>query len=152
MPSQTCALDFAVEIAIHDVIPGAAGAAHGKGADEKQRHVPGIWIGRAGGDGSKPGRPPARHQQQPGADWAVEAGKTKIWARPGGRDRVDPIAGRISDTSDGGRHRASGLPCSVSKVPPRPVFTLEVSGMREVPSASLRLGGGGADARAALQT
>ena len=33
------ALDAAVEIAIDDVVPGAAGAAHGEGADEEQGDV-----------------------------------------------------------------------------------------------------------------
>ena len=33
------ALDAAVEIAVDDVVPGAAGAAHGEGADEEQRDV-----------------------------------------------------------------------------------------------------------------
>ena len=33
------ALDAAVEIAIDDVVPGAAGAAHGEGADEEQREM-----------------------------------------------------------------------------------------------------------------
>ena len=34
------ALDQGVEIAVDDVVPGAAGAAHGEGADEEQREVP----------------------------------------------------------------------------------------------------------------
>ena len=34
------ALDHGVEVAVDDVVPGAAGAAHGEGADEEQHDVP----------------------------------------------------------------------------------------------------------------
>ena len=106
--------------------------------------MPGIGKARAGRDGSETCRPPARHQQQPGTDRPVEPRQPQIGPRPGRRDGVDPVAGRIGDAAAGLRHRASELPLSVSKVPPLPVLILDESGMREVPSASLRLGGGGA--------
>ena len=38
------ALDAGVEIAVDDVVPGAAGAAHGEGADEEQDDVPEIDL------------------------------------------------------------------------------------------------------------
>ena len=72
------ALDLGVEIAVGDVVPGAAGAAHREGADEEQQAMPRIGIGFAGGDRSEPGRPPAGQQQQPGADRAVEPRQAQI--------------------------------------------------------------------------
>ena len=58
------ALDASVEIAIDQVVPRAAGAAHGKRADEEQDDMPqaresGLVHAR------KTDRPPAWHQQQP---------------------------------------------------------------------------------------
>ena len=79
-----------VEIAIDDVVPGAAGAAHGEGADEKQSEVREARSGDAGGDRGKRRRPPARQQQQPGADRAVEAREPQVWTGPGRRDAYRP--------------------------------------------------------------
>ena len=72
------ALDGAVEIAIDDVVPGAAGAAHGKGADEKQNEMQDVRRPRVGRDRGERRRPPARQQQQPRADRPVEAGEPQI--------------------------------------------------------------------------
>ena len=115
------ALDAAVEIAIDDVVPRAAGAAHGEGADEEQGEVREARRRAMRGDRSKRRRPPARQQQQPGADRAVKARKAQIGTGPGRRDRIDPVAGRVGDRTGRPAHFASGLPLSVSKVP-RPVF------------------------------
>ncbi len=52
-------LDAAVEIAIDDVVPGAAGAAHRKRADEEQREMDEVWRGSVGGNCGKGRRPPA---------------------------------------------------------------------------------------------
>ena len=109
------ALDPAVEVAIDDVVPGAARAAHREGADQEQDDVPEIDR-LARGDGGKSGRPPARDEQQPRADRPVEAGEPQIGAGPAGREAVDPVAGRIGDATRVA-HRASWLPDSVSKVP-----------------------------------
>ena len=79
------ALDQSVEVAIDDIVPGAAGPAHGKGADEEQHGVPGV--------DRFAGMPPARQQQQPGPDRPVEAGKPQIRARPRRRAVVDPVSG-----------------------------------------------------------
>ena len=100
------ALDLGVEIAVGDVVPGAAGAAHREGADEEQQAMPGIGIGLAGGDRGEPGRPPARQQQQPGADRAVEPRQPQIGPKPGRRGRIDPVAGRIGDAARRSRSSA----------------------------------------------
>ena len=39
-------------------------------------------------------RPPARNQQQPGADRTIETGEPEVGAGPGRRVAVDPVAGR----------------------------------------------------------
>jgi hypothetical protein len=59
---RTCAFDRGVEIAIDDVVPGAAGAAHGEGADEEQRDMRQARPPRVSGDRRKGGRPPARNE------------------------------------------------------------------------------------------
>ena len=120
---RTRALNAAVEIAVDDVVPGAAGAAHGEGADKEQRDVDKARSGAAGGDGGERGRPPAGQQQKPGADRAVQAGEPQVRTRPRRRDRVDPVAGRVGDRTGRPVHRASGLPFSESSVP-RPVLVL----------------------------
>ena len=42
------ALDLRVDVAIDQIVPGAAGAAHHDGADQEQQHVPGIGTRAAG--------------------------------------------------------------------------------------------------------
>jgi hypothetical protein len=86
------ALDPPVEITVDEIVPGAARAAHDEGADEEQQHVPGIHRS-PGVLGGETGRPPAGQQQQPGADWAIEAGEPQIWPQPRGRTAVDPVSG-----------------------------------------------------------
>ena len=87
----------AVEIAVDDVVPGAAGAAHGEGADEEQHEMRKARRPRVRRDRGERRRPPARHQQQPRADRPVEARQPQIGPQPGRRQRIDPIAGRVGD-------------------------------------------------------
>ena len=133
-------LDAAVEIAIDDVVPRAAGAAHGEGADEKQGEVREARRRAMRGDRSKRRRPPARQQQQPGADRAVKARKAQIGTGPGRRDRIDPVASRVGDRTGRPAHFASGLPLSVSK-PCRGQFSCSPPSQLTVPMASLSDGG-----------
>ena len=92
-----------------------------------------------GAHAGKAERPPARHQQQPRADRAVEAGKAQIGAGDGGGERVDPVSGRIGDASGAVAHFCpSGVPVRVSKVP-RPVLML-LESVTGAPSASLKVG------------
>ena len=140
------ALDQPVEIAIDQIVPGAAGAAHGEGADEEQHDVPeaGELLDAHAG---KPHRPPARHQQQPGSDRPVEAGEPQIGAGERRRETVDPVSGRIGDASGVLAHLLpSGVPVRVSKVP-RPVLMLlesvigrgeRVAQARPAPAAAAR--------------
>ena len=76
------ALDAGVDVAIDQIVPGAAGAAHDDGADQEQQHVPGIGAPGAVGDGGERRRPPARQQQQPPADRPVETGQPQIGPQP----------------------------------------------------------------------
>ena len=88
------------------------------------------------------GRPPARHQQQPGADRPVEAGEPQIRAGESGRETVDPVSGRIGDASGALAHLLpSGVPVRVSKVP-RPVL-MSVESIMGALSASLNVGPAG---------
>ena len=59
---RTCALNAAVEIAVDDVVPGAAGAAHRECTDKEERDVDEARSGAAGGDSGESGRPPAWQQ------------------------------------------------------------------------------------------
>jgi hypothetical protein len=61
---RTRTLDASIKIAIDQVIPRAAGAAHGKRADEEQHDMPqaGETVVVHSGETD---RPPARHQKQP---------------------------------------------------------------------------------------
>ncbi len=79
------ALDLGVEIAVDDVVPGAAGAAHGEGADEEQHHVPDIDM-LSGRDGRKPD-----------ATTSTEAAAA--------RSRSDDRGGRAADTAAAMRAR-----------------------------------------------
>ena len=97
------ALDPGVDVAIDEVVPGAAGAAHHDGADQEQHDVPGIGPPCAGRDRGERRRPPARQQQQPPADRPVEPRQPQIGPHPGRRDGIDPVSGRIGDASGGCR-------------------------------------------------
>jgi len=90
-----------VEIAIGNVVPGAAGAAHGERANEEQRNDEGQLAGLADDAGGQRRRPPAWRQQQPGSDRPIETGEPQIGPQPRRRAGVDPVAGRISNA--GGR-------------------------------------------------
>src|SRR5262249_16268557 len=103
------------------------------------KDVPEIDLA-AGVHGGKADGPPARHQQKPGADRPVEARQPQIRARPGGGDAVDPIAGRIGDTTPAPRHLPTRLPLTLSQVGDR-FLVVEASGTSGVvPRASLRVG------------
>src|SRR5262249_34325277 len=131
-------LDAGIEIAVDDVVPGAARPAHCKGADEEQREVAQVDRGSGRYRGER-GRPPARNQQEPGADRPVEASEPQIRARRGRSEAVDPIPGRIGDATGAAGHRPSGLPESVSNV--CPFDAVAASGTIGVlPSASLSVG------------
>src|SRR5262249_37253429 len=69
------ALDLAVEIAVDDVVPGAAGAAQRERADEDQDEVGGARAALVSGNRRQARRPPARNKQEPGADRPVEPGE-----------------------------------------------------------------------------
>src|SRR5262249_52242623 len=140
--SRAGALDPGIEVAIDDVIPGAAGAAHGESTDEEQDAMPKIDA-LAGGNGGERNRPPAWDQEEPGTDRAIETRKPQIRARPGGSEAIDPVAGRISDRARALGHRANGLPVSVSKVPRGLLAVAEPGTAGVVPKASLRLGAAG---------
>ena len=75
----------AIEVAVDDVVPGAAGAAHRERADEEQHEVPGIGGTGVARDRRKAGRPPAWNQEQPRADRPIEPGEAQIGPGPGGR-------------------------------------------------------------------
>src|SRR5215467_215416 len=85
-------------------------------------------------------RPPARNEQEPGADRPVEPGKAQIRPSPRRRPPIDPVTGRIGNAPDGFAHFWMALPVSVSRVP-LPDLAVSGVGSRVVPSASLRLGG-----------
>src|SRR6266545_3586029 len=141
--SQARALDARIEIAIDDIVPGAAGSPHGEGADEEQNEVPDVDAVPRVNRGERNG-PPARHQKQPGADWPVEARQPQIGAGWGRGEAVDPVTGRIGDAPRAAAHRAKGLPVSVSKVDCGFFVPVEASGtMGVVPRASLRVGPAG---------
>ncbi len=68
----------------------------------------------AGANGGERRRPPARQQQQPGADRTVETREPQIRPHPVRREAVDPVSGGIGDASGRLAHRAKGLPVRVS--------------------------------------
>src|SRR6185437_6806834 len=131
------AFDEAIEITINQIIPGATGAAHCKGTDEKQDDVPRARE-TAGMHSGKTDRPPAWHQEQPRTDRTIEAGKSQIGAAVDRRETIDPISGRIGNASGRSAHFPIGLPVKVSNVP-RPVLMLLEFGTGLV-SASLKVG------------
>ena len=99
------ALDAGIEVAVGDVVPGAAGTAHHEGADEEQCDRPRQLMQILRNTGSQRRRPPAWHQQQPGADRAVEPRQPQIGPRPQRRTAIDPIAGRIRNPGGRVAHR-----------------------------------------------
>src|SRR5262249_49140926 len=69
--------DEPVEIAVHEIVPGAAGASHRKGTDEEQNDVP--CVGEVAlAHARKTYGPPARHQQKPRTDRPIESRKAQI--------------------------------------------------------------------------
>src|SRR5262245_42938959 len=136
--ARASALDQPIKIAVDEIVPGAACAAHCKCADEEQDNMPGVRKSTLFHAGKTKG-PPARHQQQPGTDRQVKTSESQVRTADRRRENIDPISGRIGDASGAVAHRLpSGLPVRVSKVP-RPVLILLESGIGLV-SASLRLG------------
>ena len=111
---------------------------------KKRSDMPGIGKAGAGCDRGKAGRPPARHQQEPGADRTVEAREAQIGPRPERREVSTqlPVASATRPHgSASSRERAAA-----QRIEGAALAGLDVGGIRnaEVPSASLRLGGGGA--------
>ena len=62
--SRARALDSPVEIAIDDVVPGAAGTAHREGTDQEKDDVPEVDV-VASGNRREAGGPPAGYEQKP---------------------------------------------------------------------------------------
>ena len=107
------ARNLGVEVAVDDVVIGAAGAAHDDGADQEQNQVPEIREAPAGRVGGQRRRPPARPQQEPPADRPLQPGEPGIGPKPLRHDTVRPVAahGIGNDVLVGGhghRHKASG--------------------------------------------
>ena len=106
------ALDPRIDVAVDQIVPGAAGAAHHDGADaETAAHA--RDRGRASRRGSRPAPPTtSRATAAATSRSAGRAGSAAGRAEPGRRDAVDPVSGRIGDASGGFAHRAhrvSGL-------------------------------------------
>ena len=110
----------------------------------------------------EPERPPARHQQQPGADRPVEPREPQIGPRPGRREAVDPVAGRIGDAPGPAAlahsaERRAGQRVDRCRVP---VLMLLASGTRRGrasrssvgPAGARRRGGGLADRACAIRS
>lgn len=76
--------DFRVEVAVCDVVPGAAGAAHDDGADEEQEDPAEIDQEQAAGEALEGEADEAGQEQQPDADGPVEPRQHGIGA-PGRR-------------------------------------------------------------------
>ena len=87
-----------VEVAVDDVVVGAAGAAHGDRADQEQQQVPrdraAARRSPARDRARKRRRPPARPQQQPPADRPVPARQLRIGPQRPRQQPVDPMAAR----------------------------------------------------------
>ena len=86
------ALDPGVEIPVDDVVIGAAGPAHGDGADQEEKAVERIGPGLPRRDGRERRRPPARQEEQPPADGPLDAGEAQIGLQARGRPSFGPMA------------------------------------------------------------
>ena len=71
------ARDLRVDLAVDEVVIGAARAAHGDGADREQEQQPRIGIGLLEASLRQRHRPEAGEGQQEEADRAVEAGEPR---------------------------------------------------------------------------
>ena len=109
-----------------------------------QRQLAETSRGDAGGQRR---RPPARHQQQPGADRPVETGKPQIGPRPGRRARIDPVAGCVGNAGGRVAHRvgSSRENVAVQRIEGAAALLDGVASgsAAEEPSTSLRLGPAG---------
>ena len=91
---QGGARDFRVEIAIDDVVIGAARAAHDEGADREQNGEGKTAFWRGAGPGRGEGKTlPARNEQQPCPDRPVRAHQAQIGLRRVGREAINPVVG-----------------------------------------------------------
>ena len=98
------ARDAGVEIAIEDVVIGAAGAAHGDRADQEQQQMPNVGPAMDGVAGER-GRPPAWREQQLPPGRPVEPRELHVGKRKIGRQPQDQTVG----TRVGQRAVALGL-------------------------------------------
>ena len=83
------ALDLGIDLAVDDVVPGAARAAHGERAQREQRHPadqPAPFR-----RGAQRRRPPAGQHQQPDADRPVPARQPAVGPRPGRQVAQRPV-------------------------------------------------------------
>src|SRR3546814_4948817 len=88
--------DPPVVVAVEEIVPGAAGAAHDQRSHREQNEEQDYCTGRGGrrrrdGEGAAP---PAGTQQQPCADRPVPPVEPEIGPRSERRPAVDPSAGR----------------------------------------------------------
>ena len=105
--AQPGAGDFAVILAVGDVVERAAGAAHCDGADRKQQQEQRIGPSRT----RQRDPPPAREQQEPGADRAVPARQPRIGLRPPRQPALDPIPlGNVARVCRDARNSLSAPP------------------------------------------
>ena len=89
-----------VDVAVDDVVIGAAGAAHGDGADQEEDEMPRVGVALAEGIRRERRRPPAREEEQPPADRPVEPRHPRIGLPRLRQEAVDPVAAR--GVGDGG--------------------------------------------------
>ena len=133
-------LDQRVDVPVDNVVPGASCPAHHECAYEEQREMPEIGDRRAGLHRGERRRPPARNQEKPGADRAIEAREPQIGAQRNGRQAINEIPGRIGDAARCLAHCPSGVPVNVLKVPVAAFRLVLAVGICVVPRASLSVG------------
>src|SRR5690606_9310447 len=93
------ARDSPVDVAVEDVVYGAAGRTHQYRADaeEEVEQPGGPGVGRGITESN---RPPTGEQQQPGANRPVEAGEAQVRPRGGRRPAQHPVV--AADVARGG--------------------------------------------------
>ena len=141
----------AVDVAVDDVVPGAAGAAHGEGADEEQQRYARGSAGR---------RAPRSQRAPPTTSTATAAAMSRSAGRAApAADRAASRPARVYRPSCRSSRRRARRPSligewrcrSACRRCRRPFLGHRV-GSVAVPSASLRLGAPAAAAAAAAQT
>ena len=105
--------DLRVDMAVGDIIPGAACATHEKGPKGAAEGDPDIPCAPCGCGSGKRKAPKAGDEQQPCADGAVSAGQAQVGAHRGRGKAVNPVAGGgVGDgvvIKDGSLWRSGGL-------------------------------------------